>query len=246
MGTVGHVSDIGGTKDSLHAREIYEEGFQIPPMKLFEAGKPNETLFRLLGENVRNPEQVLGDVHALRRRERDRRRAPARLHGRVRHARSERARERGAGPVRARHARRDHAPFPTASITSEISNNPLGEPLRYPLKLTVKGDADRARLRRRAAAAAAGRPELHAELHRGARDLSAEMHADAVGARQRRLLSRPSRVEGAGRLDPELQAARGGQPAHAHRLVPRAEHLPRAERRGARSGAGLHRACRSR
>jgi 5-oxoprolinase (ATP-hydrolysing)/N-methylhydantoinase A len=24
VGTVGHVSDIGGTKDSLHAREIYE------------------------------------------------------------------------------------------------------------------------------------------------------------------------------------------------------------------------------
>ena len=32
LGTVGHVSDIGGTKDSLRAREIYEEGFQIPPM----------------------------------------------------------------------------------------------------------------------------------------------------------------------------------------------------------------------
>jgi 5-oxoprolinase (ATP-hydrolysing) len=65
MGTVGHVSDIGGTKDSLRAREIYEEGFQIPPMKLFEAGRPNETLFRLLAENVRNPEQVLGDIHSF-------------------------------------------------------------------------------------------------------------------------------------------------------------------------------------
>jgi 5-oxoprolinase (ATP-hydrolysing) len=38
MGTVGHVSDIGGTKDALKAREIYEEGLQIPPMKLYEAG----------------------------------------------------------------------------------------------------------------------------------------------------------------------------------------------------------------
>jgi N-methylhydantoinase B/oxoprolinase/acetone carboxylase alpha subunit len=26
---------------------------------------PNETLFTLLGENVRNPEQVLGDIHVL-------------------------------------------------------------------------------------------------------------------------------------------------------------------------------------
>ena len=64
-GVVGHVTDIGGTKDSLHAREIYEEGFQIPPMKLFRAGEPNEDLFRLLAENVRRPDQVLGDVHAL-------------------------------------------------------------------------------------------------------------------------------------------------------------------------------------
>jgi 5-oxoprolinase (ATP-hydrolysing)/N-methylhydantoinase A len=53
-GTVGQVSDIGGTKDSLRAREIYEEGFQIPTMKLYEAGRINETLMRLLAENVRN------------------------------------------------------------------------------------------------------------------------------------------------------------------------------------------------
>ena len=64
-GVVGHVTDIGGTKDSLNAREIYEEGFQIPPMKLFRAGKPNEDIFTLLAENVRRPDQVLGDLHAL-------------------------------------------------------------------------------------------------------------------------------------------------------------------------------------
>ena len=64
-GVVGHVTDIGGTKDSLNAREIYEEGFQIPPMKLFRAGVANEDLFTLLAENVRRPDQVLGDVHAL-------------------------------------------------------------------------------------------------------------------------------------------------------------------------------------
>src|SRR2546428_307723 len=38
IGTIGHVADIGGTKDSLNAREIYEEGFQIPPLKLYRAG----------------------------------------------------------------------------------------------------------------------------------------------------------------------------------------------------------------
>ena len=65
LGTIGHVTDIGGTRDSLSAREIYEEGFQIPPMKLYRAGAPNEDLFRLLAENVRKSEQVLGDLHAL-------------------------------------------------------------------------------------------------------------------------------------------------------------------------------------
>jgi 5-oxoprolinase (ATP-hydrolysing) len=63
--TVAHVADIGGTKNQLTTRELYEEGLQIPPMKLCEAGKPNETLFRLIRENVRTPEQVIGDIHAI-------------------------------------------------------------------------------------------------------------------------------------------------------------------------------------
>ena len=63
--TVGHVGDIGGTKDSLRAREVYDEGFQIPPMYLHRAGQPNEDLLTLLGENVRKPEEVLGDVHSF-------------------------------------------------------------------------------------------------------------------------------------------------------------------------------------
>ena len=50
VGIVGHVADIGGTTDKLNAREIYDEGIQIPPLKLFKAGEPNEDLFQLLGE----------------------------------------------------------------------------------------------------------------------------------------------------------------------------------------------------
>ena len=65
VGIVGHVGDIGGTTDKLNAREIYDEGIQIPPMKLFKAGEANEDLFQLLGENIRRPDQVLGDIHAL-------------------------------------------------------------------------------------------------------------------------------------------------------------------------------------
>ena len=65
MGTVGHVSDIGGVKDPLAAREIYDEGFQIPPMKMYAAGVPDRSLFRLMAQNIRNSDQVLGDVESM-------------------------------------------------------------------------------------------------------------------------------------------------------------------------------------
>lgn len=63
-GTVTHLPDIGGLGFSAVAREVYEEGLRIPPMKLAEAGRLNETLLTLIRENVRVPEQTLGDIHA--------------------------------------------------------------------------------------------------------------------------------------------------------------------------------------
>jgi 5-oxoprolinase (ATP-hydrolysing)/N-methylhydantoinase A len=65
VATVGHVGDIGGTKDSLRAREIFDEGLQIPPMKLMREGVLNEDLMALIAENVRNPHQVVGDINAF-------------------------------------------------------------------------------------------------------------------------------------------------------------------------------------
>ena len=64
IGSIGHCSDLGGTKDSLTAREVYEEGVQIPPLKLFRAGTANEDLLAMIAANVRKPEMVLGDIHA--------------------------------------------------------------------------------------------------------------------------------------------------------------------------------------
>ena len=139
VGTVGHVSDIGGTKDSLKAREIFEEGIQIPPMKLFRAGVPNEDLFTLLAENVRNPAQVLGDVHsfvAANAVGAERLTAFMDEYGihdlealaAVLQGRSEKA------------MREAITALPDGVYTSEVWNNPLGTPLRYPVKVTVKGD----------------------------------------------------------------------------------------------------------
>ena len=46
------------------AEEVYEEGVIIPLMRMYEAGKPNETLFTLLMRNVRFGEKVMGDIRA--------------------------------------------------------------------------------------------------------------------------------------------------------------------------------------
>lgn len=62
--TTSHVPDIGGRIRSAEPREIYEEGFHIPPMRLIAAGKPDETFILLLRTNVRTPDQTVGDVFA--------------------------------------------------------------------------------------------------------------------------------------------------------------------------------------
>ncbi len=62
--TTSHVPDIGGRIRSMIAREVFEEGFHIPPMKIIRAGVPDETFFRLLRTQVRTPEQTEGDIFA--------------------------------------------------------------------------------------------------------------------------------------------------------------------------------------
>ena len=67
----GHVTDIGGTKDSKSAREVYEEGLQIPPMKMFREGQISEDLMMLLAENVRGSDMadhITGDAGTNRLR----------------------------------------------------------------------------------------------------------------------------------------------------------------------------------
>ena len=39
-------------------------GLRIPPLKLYERGKPNTTLFRMIDRNVRLPGRVLGDIRS--------------------------------------------------------------------------------------------------------------------------------------------------------------------------------------
>jgi N-methylhydantoinase B len=44
--------------------EIFQEGLRIPPLKLFDRGIRNDTLFALIERNVRVPVKVFGDLRA--------------------------------------------------------------------------------------------------------------------------------------------------------------------------------------
>jgi N-methylhydantoinase B len=64
FGNTCHALDIGGRGLSADASEVFEEGLAIPMTKLYDAGRPNEELLRILRANVRAPQEVLGDLHA--------------------------------------------------------------------------------------------------------------------------------------------------------------------------------------
>jgi N-methylhydantoinase B/oxoprolinase/acetone carboxylase alpha subunit len=65
MGTVAHLADVGGHSGDIIAPDVFTEGVRIPPAKLYEAGKPNQLLFDLIGQNCRVPDLVLGDLRAI-------------------------------------------------------------------------------------------------------------------------------------------------------------------------------------
>jgi N-methylhydantoinase B len=60
-----HVVDVGGRGFGADANSIYEEGIYIPIMKLFASGEVDQTLITLLRANVREPDQLIGDIYAL-------------------------------------------------------------------------------------------------------------------------------------------------------------------------------------
>ena len=65
--TICHHADVGGRVPGSNASdstEIFQEGVRIPPLKLYDQGVPNDTLWKLLETNVRLPVQVFGDLRA--------------------------------------------------------------------------------------------------------------------------------------------------------------------------------------
>ncbi len=64
---IAHHTDIGGRVaggNACDSTEIYQEGLRIPPLKLYEAGRPVAAVFDLIERNVRVPRNTLGDLRA--------------------------------------------------------------------------------------------------------------------------------------------------------------------------------------
>ena len=64
---LAHHVDIGGIAAGGLAnsgREIYHEGLRIPPIKLYQAGKPIDPVVDMIRANVRTADVVLGDLRA--------------------------------------------------------------------------------------------------------------------------------------------------------------------------------------
>ena len=62
--SVTHLPDIGGSGFTATTREVFEEGLNIPIMKLVKAGKMNDELMDLIRSNVRFEDMVVGDIMA--------------------------------------------------------------------------------------------------------------------------------------------------------------------------------------
>lgn len=60
-----HVVDIGGRGFGPDGREVYEEGLFIPIMRFATRGEVNRDLINIVRNNVREADQVVGDIYAL-------------------------------------------------------------------------------------------------------------------------------------------------------------------------------------
>ena len=62
-GSTAHTVDIGGAP-SPNAQDSYEEGLCIPICKIVEKGIENQVVIDFLQQNLREPEETLGDIRA--------------------------------------------------------------------------------------------------------------------------------------------------------------------------------------
>lgn len=65
--TISHHQDLGGSVPGslpTNATDIFQEGLRLPPVKLRDGGIENDTLVRIIRQNVRFPDMLVGDLNA--------------------------------------------------------------------------------------------------------------------------------------------------------------------------------------
>src|SRR6185312_14156165 len=63
----GHHDDIGGACPGSMpsgARSVFEEGLMVPPIRLWDAGVPNEAALKIMTRNSRMPDSLAADLDA--------------------------------------------------------------------------------------------------------------------------------------------------------------------------------------
>jgi N-methylhydantoinase B len=63
----GHHDDIGGAVPGSmpsHATSVFEEGLMVPPIRLWEQGRPNEAALKIMTRNSRMPDSLAADLDA--------------------------------------------------------------------------------------------------------------------------------------------------------------------------------------
>ena len=65
IGSIVHVSDVGGHGGDIEALDVFQEGIRVPPCRLLKAGVENDEIIGLIAANCRVPDLVLGDLRAM-------------------------------------------------------------------------------------------------------------------------------------------------------------------------------------
>jgi len=63
----GHWTEVGGMAAgswTTNSTEVYQEGLQFPCVKLFDQGRPIQSLIDVIRANVRTPDMTIGDMYA--------------------------------------------------------------------------------------------------------------------------------------------------------------------------------------
>ena len=64
---IAHMTDVGGMVPAAFGdhQNIFQEGIRFPPVKIYEADREVESIFKILISNVRTPKHSYGDMKAM-------------------------------------------------------------------------------------------------------------------------------------------------------------------------------------